>query len=1278
MNNAEVVMFSLILDKDINYNYRPYGPTEIGVQWTTNASISDQVTSYVISWDGVGGENGKHSVDSTSSNYTISDLVPCTIYTITVQPTATNSIPLGDPGLTRATTATQGVLPVATVTPTTVTDNSHSLKVSWTLFVDIGRCPGYYKVTWNVSQNGEKEIQNTNSYTITDLDTWTTYNVCVDSGNDADSLYNSTQCGDGKTDEDVPGSPPTNITTTNVTADSLTVQWGPPDIPNGNIINYMVSWSPDNGTYDTNEIPYTILDLLPCSYYTVTVSAATSKGNGIPGETSDFTQPAVPGPPNDLNVNMVPNESHKLGVTWVKPKTRCTPLTYTVTWNLNETGDLVDTVTLNASGLNENYIITELQPYTTYDVCVKATTDMGDSSVVCKTQTTDEDKPGGPPLYVTVSGAPTNDSMTIQWNPPAVPNGIIINYEVTWSPDEGKHNTSDTTYTLTGLQPCTNYTIEVRAATSKGSGPPGNIFENTPPMAPGPVSNALVNMVVNQSDTLDVTWTQAEAFGRCVITSNTVSWTLGDTGVLVDSVLLEPTEKYTITGLDPWTIYLVCVRATTQGENGPDGQCQKETTDEDKPGPPSTTTATALSPSSIKVSWEPPKIPNGIITEYLIEWNLDNGNVSDVTVSGTTTEYNVTDLIECTFYDFSVTASTKKGLGETHGTASSITETKKPPPPGQVVCTATEATVLRVTWYPPVTKCDVAQYNVDYHGEVLWSNDIDPGQPASSKNTLIDLTHLVPWTHYSVCVEAEIIGGLVGNQSCCESTTEQSAPGPPTYLNQTGANTKSVKVAWTPPEVLNGNLTGYYLSWELGNKQLSKEERHTTVGGLKAGIRYNLTLQAVTAGIHMGEGKQLYASTNKGYTGIIIGSTVGVLLIVAVTVFLFINRDNVKKKMRKLAASRQDSNNDRRMESTNSTTPDGLVLRESSEGFSRTVASHPPVPPKPRGLEVRLQSNWLRGEVNRNEIRQYIQYLEKDSQRGLEEEYARLKEQSPQHSSDIASMEINLIKNRFINILPFDHTRVKVPVESTDAGSNYINASYISDTQNGDYFVATQGPKPISVSDFWRMVWELKVYTIVMLTNLRENGKNKCAEYWPAPGDQPLRSGNVTIINQTEEVGDDHVVRYLVINVGEKKRLVKQYHFTSWPDFGVPSHEHKLLQFLKVVRDTMTCTGKHIVIHCSAGVGRTGTFIGLWNLMDLLKANTSTSIVNVRRTILDMRECRPSMVQSQDQYLYLWKCVAAYLEEPQRWKPKTRNTSDFFKCMITAYYPLPGIIDTGI
>lgn len=98
----------------------------------------------------------------------------------------------------------------------------------------------------------------------------------------------------------------------------------------------------------------------------------------------------------------------------------------------------------------------------------------------------------------------------------------------------------------------------------------------------------------------------------------------------------------------------------------------------------------------------------------------------------------------------------------------------EPPPPDPVSCKATEATVLTVTWSTPESICEITQYNVDYHGQVLWSNNTDLGQPASSKNTLIDLTHLVPWTHYKVCVETEIIGGLVGNQSCCDATTKQA------------------------------------------------------------------------------------------------------------------------------------------------------------------------------------------------------------------------------------------------------------------------------------------------------------------------------------------------------------------------------------------------------------------------------------------------------------------------------------------------------------------------
>ncbi|KAK3880687.1 hypothetical protein Pcinc_014844 [Petrolisthes cinctipes] len=636
----------------------PSGTTSVAVQWLlTDSSVSDQVASYIISWSSEG-EDGTDSVDNTYSQYTIMDLVPCTTYTITVQPTDVDSAPLGDPGPASASTATQGVLPVSSVTPTAVPSNSHHLEVSWTLSLDIGRCPGYYKVTWSGKQNGEAGIQGTTSYTITDLDTWTTYNVCVDSGDDADNLFGRPKCEEGTTDEDIPGSPPTDIATTSVTEDSLTVQWGPPQIPNGVIVNYKVTWSPDDGTADTTEMTYKITGLLPCSSYTVSVSAVTSKGNGPSGDTSNSTQPAVPGAPGDVIVAMAVDRSDSLDVTWTQAEApgKCDITSNIVSWSPSSAGVPLDTMTLDPT---ESYTITGLDPWTTYLVCVRASTLGGDGpDAPCVNMTTDEDVPG-PPQNLNVMGSTTPESITVKWDPPSSPNGVISYYSLTWNPDDPSDNviTNDTTYTLTDLLPCTIYTISVSAATSKGSGDPSNITGATQSATPGAPADMTVTMVLDKSDSLDVTWTQPSS--TCDITNNTISWLLSNTGDLVDSETIDATESYTIIGLDPWTTYLVCVSASTLAGEGPEGPCVNQTTDEDVPtDPPENLQVKTATPDSIELQWDSPGNPNGVIINYSIMWSPDNG-----TVDTPLTTYTLTDLQPCTVYTVDVMASTSKGYG---------------------------------------------------------------------------------------------------------------------------------------------------------------------------------------------------------------------------------------------------------------------------------------------------------------------------------------------------------------------------------------------------------------------------------------------------------------------------------------------------------------------------------------------------------------------------------------------------------------------------------------
>ncbi|KAK7070298.1 hypothetical protein SK128_004333, partial [Halocaridina rubra] len=199
-------------------------------------------------------------------------------------------------------------------------------------------------------------------------------------------------------------------------------------------------------------------------------------------------------------------------------------------------------------------------------------------------------------------------------------------------------------------------------------------------------------------------------------------------------------------------------------------------------------------------------------------------------------------------------------------------------------------------------------------------------------------------------------------------------------------------------------------------------------------------------------------------------------------------------------------------------------------------------------------------------------------------------------------------------------------------------------------FVASQGPKVNTTIDFWGMVWENDAHTIVMLTNIVENGREKCFKYWPDAGEGSVMYGDFQIYNHNYEKESLFTISYLEIKKGPKRRLLKHFHFNAWPDFGAPQHEDSLLDFIKTIKFMVPHTrDQPMVVHCSAGVGRTGTFIGLWNLIECFEKELHNSKTDIKKTILDMREDRPSMVQSQDQYLYLCKCIARFMANPNAW-----------------------------
>ncbi|XP_061170725.1 uncharacterized protein LOC133180172 [Saccostrea echinata] len=230
----------------------------------------------------------------------------------------------------------------------------------------------------------------------------------------------------------------------------------------------------------------------------------------------------------------------------------------------------------------------------------------------------------------------------------------------------------------------------------------------------------------------------------------------------------------------------------------------------------------------------------------------------------------------------------------------------------------------------------------------------------------------------------------------------------------------------------------------------------------------------------------------------------------------------------------------------------------------------------------------------------------------------------------------NKPKNRYTTTFPYDHSRVVLKTSSPNE-SDYINANYIKDTQSNRKYIATQGPKPKTVVDFWKMVWQECVNTIVCLTNLKEGTKIKCTQYWPNFSDK-VQHGIFIIRNLEEKIYANYTSRRFKVynNLDKKDREVLMLHYTRWPDHGVPN-PLSLVVFHRHVMKTSSQTGKYMLVHCSAGIGRTGTYLAL---DALYRDGERNGRINVPMYVRTMRKDRMNMIQGDDQYrvVYLALC----------------------------------------
>ncbi|XP_053395158.1 receptor-type tyrosine-protein phosphatase mu-like [Mercenaria mercenaria] len=253
----------------------------------------------------------------------------------------------------------------------------------------------------------------------------------------------------------------------------------------------------------------------------------------------------------------------------------------------------------------------------------------------------------------------------------------------------------------------------------------------------------------------------------------------------------------------------------------------------------------------------------------------------------------------------------------------------------------------------------------------------------------------------------------------------------------------------------------------------------------------------------------------------------------------------------------------------------------------------------------------------------------------FEKEFKGLPQGMTENYSDAMKSQ-NKKKNRYTNLYAYNDTRVVLGIdEGTSSDSDYINACYINGFKQVRKYIASQGPTKETLQDFWKMVWQDDSCKIVMLTNVIEEGKNKCTQYWPEHGNEMF--GNIEIrVKKIEQFSQFTLRTFALKKANLAEKVVTQFHFTAWPDKGIPRHASSLVHFLNKTNNAPVRGKGPMIVHCSAGVGRTGTFIALDYLTEQGK---TLGYVDVAGCVTALRRQRVNLVQTLDQYIFVHQAL---------------------------------------
>ncbi|XP_004947052.1 receptor-type tyrosine-protein phosphatase T isoform X8 [Gallus gallus] len=822
--------------------------------------------------------------------------------------------------------------------------------------------------------------------------------------------------------------------------------------------------------------------------------------------------------------------------------------------------------------------------------------------------------------------------------------GPIILKEVEYRTTTGNwaetHIVDSPNYKLWHLDPDVEYEIRVLLTRpgEGGTGPPGPPLTTRTKCADPVHGPQNVEVVDIRSRQLTLQW---EPFGYAVTRCHSYNLTVQYQYVFNQQKfeaeeLIQTSSHYTLRGLRPF----MTIRLRLALSN-PEGKMESEElvvqTEEDVPGPvPLESIQGGPFEEKIYVQWKPPNETNGIITLYEITYKAVGSLDPSADLSSqrgkvfklrNETHHLFVGLYPGTTYSFTIKASTVKGFG---------------PPITTRIATKISAPSM------PEYDTDSPLNETDTTITVMLKPAQSRGAPVSVYQLVVKEEKLQKARRAADIIECFSIPVSYKNASSLDS---------PHYF---AAELKPINLPVTQPFTVGDNKTynGYWnaplsplKSYSIYFQALSKANGETKINCVRLA-----TKGASTQNSNAVEPEKQVDSTVK-MAGVIAGLLMFVIILLGAMLTIKRRRNAYSYSYYlKLAKKQKETQTSTQREMGPVAASDKASAKLSAvhneEAFSSscqdvngfnsshgemtqptlTIQTHPYRSCEP--VEMSYPRGQFQPAIRVADLLQHITQMKRGQGYGFKEEYEALPE-GQTASWDTAKEDENRNKNRYGNIISYDHSRVRLQLLDGDPHSDYINANYIDGYHRPRHYIATQGPMQETVKDFWRMIWQENSASVVMVTNLVEVGRVKCVRYWP---DDTEVYGDIKVtLIETEPLAEYVIRTFTVQKKGYHEiREIRQFHFTSWPDHGVPCYATGLLGFVRQVKFLNPPEAGPIVVHCSAGAGRTGCFIAIDIMLDMAE---NEGVVDIFNCVRELRSQRVNLVQTEEQYVFVHDAI---------------------------------------